>query len=214
MPKLSRIFTWILYFIPVYIFILDPILRPIFPNTAEPSEPNIWESEALLDDWEDTKPALNLEDDSFISPEDGVPTNCPGEAPGYRVHLLSRTPLIMYIENFVSDEEADHLVDIRYHNSTSSQEDELTKNPASTNTVPLSSTMASPSASTQANASPTAPSSTATTPSAASKTARAPSKAGAHTSTSSECGLSDTTPQVTTDTTTTGPGPSRAVATD
>jgi hypothetical protein len=43
---------------------------------------------------------------------------------------------------------------------------------------------------------------------------RAPSKAGAHTSTSNECGPSDTTPQATTDTTTTGPGPSRAVATD
>ncbi|KAJ5212025.1 uncharacterized protein N7498_003671 [Penicillium cinerascens] len=111
-PKLSSVFTWILYFIPVYIFILEPILRPIFPDKTEPSEVTTWESEVLLDDWEETKPALNLEDDSFISPEDDVPINCPGEAPGYKLHLLSRTPLIMYIENFVSDEEADHLVDI------------------------------------------------------------------------------------------------------
>jgi len=112
-PKLSSIFTWILYFIPVYIFVLEPILRPIFPGQAKPSDVTTGDSETLLDDWEDTKPALNLEDDSFISPEDGVPTNCPDAAPGYRVHLLSRTPLIVYIENFVSDEEADHLVDIR-----------------------------------------------------------------------------------------------------
>lgn len=112
-PNLSSVFTWILYFIPVYIFVLEPILRPIFPGKTEPSDVTTWESEALLDDWEETKPALNLEDDSFISPEDGVPTNCPGEGPGYKLHLLSRTPLIMYIENFVSDEEADHLVDIR-----------------------------------------------------------------------------------------------------
>lgn len=66
----------------------------------------------MLYDWDDTTPALNLTDDSFISPEDGVPLNCPGEALGYKVYLLSRAPLILYIENFLSSEEADYLFDI------------------------------------------------------------------------------------------------------
>jgi prolyl 4-hydroxylase len=116
-PKLSSVITWILYFIPVYIFVLEPILRPLLPGRSETSgatnrENEIWGSEIPLEEWE-TEPAFLLEDESRISPEDGVPTNCPGEAPGYKLHLLSRTPLIIYIENFVSDEEADHLVDSR-----------------------------------------------------------------------------------------------------
>jgi prolyl 4-hydroxylase len=57
-------------------------------------------------------PGINLTDDSFISPEDGVPFTCPG-AEGYQVHLLSREPLIMYIENFVSEAEANHILDMR-----------------------------------------------------------------------------------------------------
>lgn len=62
---------------------------------------------------DDASSGLNLTDDSFISLEDGVPVNCPSETAGYQVHLLSRAPLIIYIENFVSGDEADHLVDIR-----------------------------------------------------------------------------------------------------
>lgn len=115
MPKLSTFITWALYFIPVYLFVVDPLLRTLLPTDSAKSTrtPTTRESDHILYDWDDTTPALNLADDSFISPEDGVPLNCPGEAPGYKVHLLSRTPLIMYIENFVSSEEADHLVEIR-----------------------------------------------------------------------------------------------------
>lgn len=115
MPKLATLVTWALYFVPVYLFIVDPLLRALFAtgSTNSAHTPSTWESSNVLDDWDDTTPALNLTDDSFISPEDGVPLNCPGEAPGYRVHLLSRAPLVLYIENFLSSKEADHLVDNR-----------------------------------------------------------------------------------------------------
>lgn len=115
MPKLSTLVTWALYFVPVYLFLVDPILRTLFATkfTESARTPSTRESSNVLDDWDDTTPALNLTDDSFISPDDGVPLNCPGEAPGYRVHLLSRAPLVLYIENFLSGEEADHLVDNR-----------------------------------------------------------------------------------------------------
>ena len=32
----------------------------------------------------------------------------------YDVHVLASEPLVLYIDDFLSDEEADHLVDIRY----------------------------------------------------------------------------------------------------
>lgn len=112
-PKLSTLITWLLYFVPVYIFVLDPLIRPFFPDNSSSSS---WEDEdgSAFDECDHTPSNLHLTDDSFISPEDGVPVNCPGEAEGYRVHLLSRAPLVLYIENFVSSAEADHLVDIRY----------------------------------------------------------------------------------------------------
>lgn len=112
-PQFSTIITWLLYFVPVYIFVLDPLLRPYFPDSASLS----WGEDQdghVLEGWDTAPSTLHLTDDSFISPDDGVPVNCPGEAEGYRVHLLSQAPLVLYIENFVSAAEADHLVDIRY----------------------------------------------------------------------------------------------------
>jgi prolyl 4-hydroxylase len=107
-PKLSTVITWALYFIPIYLFIVDPLLRGFFPSLLAES-PN---KDDLFDESGAPGPGINLTDDSFISPEDGVPFNCP-DAEGYRVHLLSRTPLIMYIENFVSENEANQLLDLR-----------------------------------------------------------------------------------------------------
>ncbi|KAL1979177.1 hypothetical protein VTN96DRAFT_6595 [Rasamsonia emersonii] len=104
LPGASSIFTWILYLVPLYIFVLSPLLRTIFPSER---------ADGLLgddDDYDDGQlvPALNTTDDSFISPEDDTPLNCPADE--YRVHIFSRTPLVIYIENFLSDQEADHLV--------------------------------------------------------------------------------------------------------
>lgn len=109
LPNFSTVFTWALYFVPVYIFVVSPLLSQLFPGPPAVS----WESNEAYDELDDTTSGLNLTDDSFISLEDGVPVDCPGETAGYQVHLLSRAPLVIYIENFLSDDEADHLVDIR-----------------------------------------------------------------------------------------------------
>jgi len=111
-PKLSTVVSWLIYLVPVYIFILNPLLQQFLPESVTLFGSND------LSEWVDAAPGLNLTDDTFISPEDGTPFNCAGEPEGYKVHLLSRTPLILYIENFVGVEEADHLVDIRYDQIT------------------------------------------------------------------------------------------------
>lgn len=108
LPKFSTVFTWALYFIPVYIFILDPLVRGFFPGLLAPREDSV----DLFDESDAPGPGINLTDDSFISPEDGVPYNCPSTE-GYRVHLLSREPLVIYIENFISETEANHILDMR-----------------------------------------------------------------------------------------------------
>ena len=116
LPKLSTVITWFLYSIPIYIFVLDPLLRGFFsgllPASDSDSEPRSNKDIFDFDDAAAVGPGLNLTDDSFISPEDGVPFDCPN-AEGYRVHLLSRAPLVMYIENFISETEANHLLDVR-----------------------------------------------------------------------------------------------------
>lgn len=101
-PKLSTIISWLFYLVPLYIFIGVPILRQIFPGETPDTDD--------LDD-SDT-PSLHLSDDSFVSPEDGVPLNCPGSG-DYRVHILAVEPLVIYIEDFLKDWEADHLVNAR-----------------------------------------------------------------------------------------------------
>lgn len=98
-PKLSTVISWFFYLIPIYIFIIAPALRQVFPDEA--------------DDLDDTEtPSLHLSDDSFISHEDGTPLNCPG-GNDYRVHILAVEPLVIYVEDFLKDWEADHLVNVR-----------------------------------------------------------------------------------------------------
>ncbi|KAJ5103423.1 hypothetical protein N7532_003952 [Penicillium argentinense] len=116
MPKFSTVISWLIYSVPIYIFVLNPLLQQVVPKPVS----SLWDANYASDDWDDSAPGLNLTDDSFISPEDGVPLNCAGEPAGYKVHLLSRTPLILYIENFLSDEEADHLVDTSLNKYTPS----------------------------------------------------------------------------------------------
>jgi hypothetical protein len=47
---------------------------------------------------------------SLVIPEDNL--TCPHHA--YNVHILSRDPLVIYIQSFLSNEEAEHLVRIRF----------------------------------------------------------------------------------------------------
>lgn len=101
-PKLSTILSSLFYLLPLYLFIGAPILRQLYPSgttdsISDPAEPK----------------TDHLSDDNFVSVDDGVPLDCPGED-DYQIHILSREPLVMYIEGFLSGWEADHLVDMRY----------------------------------------------------------------------------------------------------
>lgn len=112
LPKLSTIISLFFYLIPLYIFVGAPILRQIFPG-GDPADADDLDLDLDLDDDSET-PSLHLSDDSFISPEDGTPLNCPPGSNDYRVHILNVEPLVVYIEGFLKDWEAEYLVDVRY----------------------------------------------------------------------------------------------------
>lgn len=113
LPNASTIASWIFYFIPVYIFVLAPLLQQLFPPDTTENGSTWGVDRAVEYDAEGNEISpLNLEDDSFISPEDDRPLKC-ARPDAYQVHMLSREPLVIYVENFLSDAEADHLVDIR-----------------------------------------------------------------------------------------------------
>lgn len=107
LPKPSTIFSWIIYFIPIYIFVLAPLVSQFFPpaeNGAVGDEHSEYDADGDLS----ATSALN---DSLLSLEDGVPFDC-HQQDDYRVHLLRRDPLVIYIEGFLKDWEVDHLVDV------------------------------------------------------------------------------------------------------
>jgi prolyl 4-hydroxylase len=113
--KLSTVLSSLFYLLPLYLFVLAPLLRQFFPSEESPSSPSTTDYFGADTDADDLapSPALNLLDDTFISIDDGLTPDCPLD-PAYRIHLLSRTPLVIYIEGFLTPTEADHLVDIRY----------------------------------------------------------------------------------------------------
>ncbi|PYH45484.1 oxidoreductase, 2OG-Fe(II) oxygenase family [Aspergillus saccharolyticus JOP 1030-1] len=117
MPKfsLSTLFSYLFYLLPVYFFVLAPLLRQIFPAS---STGNFLDLDLDLD-----PDGIQADSDLTLNPEilslpDGVIATCPPD--NYRVHLLQRDPLVIYIEDFLSAEESDHLVDISNANYTRS----------------------------------------------------------------------------------------------
>ena len=56
------------------------------------------------------RPAINESLLAIDSPGDTVPV-CDADA--YAVHILSKAPLVVYIENFVSADERRHLLELR-----------------------------------------------------------------------------------------------------
>ena len=57
-----------------------------------------------------TQPISLDKAETLVIPDDGLV--CPEHA--YKIHLLSRDPLVIYIEGFLSAEEASHVVQMRY----------------------------------------------------------------------------------------------------
>ncbi|KAL4916322.1 oxidoreductase [Aspergillus aurantiobrunneus] len=130
--NLSSVF----YLIPLYFLVISPLLRQLFPNDSVYSPDNA----AYDDEAEDEDTSLSLNPD-VLSLDDGTPITCDTGSDSYRVHILAQSPLVIYIEDFLSDSEADHLVNISVPNYTpstlySSSEDAL--NPKTDTTKRLS----------------------------------------------------------------------------
>lgn len=104
MIKLSTVLSSFFYLLPLYIFVVAPLLRQLFPSDSASSVLDI--------DSTDHDPDVEL-DENVLSLDDGVEVTCPPEADQYQVHLLARDPLVIYIENFVSGTEADEIVEMR-----------------------------------------------------------------------------------------------------
>lgn len=80
------------------LFFANPILQYFSPDRSDSRHHS-------------ARPQLN---ESLIAIESSNDTtiDCPHDA--YSVHILSREPLVMYIENFLSAAERKHLLEIRY----------------------------------------------------------------------------------------------------
>ena len=113
---ISTVIKWLIYLVPIYIFLIAPGLRVLYPATEKQSKhanPTFgrfeFDDEA---DYDQLVPGLRVEDDSFISPEEDLDqVKCRED--DYRVHIFSHKPLIIYVENFFTHAEADHLVAAR-----------------------------------------------------------------------------------------------------
>ncbi|KAL1997998.1 hypothetical protein VTN02DRAFT_229 [Thermoascus thermophilus] len=107
LPKASTVLSWLFYSIPLYIFVLSPLSRILFPSPTAPT------TDVLEDGYygDSHGYALNTTDDRFLHLEDDDALHCPAEDDeGYRVHIFSRAPLVIYVERFLSEWEADHLI--------------------------------------------------------------------------------------------------------
>jgi prolyl 4-hydroxylase len=89
--------SYIVGLVAILVVFGNPIQQLLFPGSAQPGRsiprPHLNESLLALDGPNDTKPV------------------CAPDA--YAVRILNREPLVMYIENFLSQDERDHLLDIR-----------------------------------------------------------------------------------------------------
>jgi len=85
---------YFLALLPLYVFVYLPLSNSIYGKPKEPSN-------------EDVQQVLNS---SFVA--DDIPLSCPSHT--YNTYILSHEPLMIYIENFLSPEESEHLLKIRY----------------------------------------------------------------------------------------------------
>lgn len=96
-PKFSTIFGYLIALIPAYILVFAPLSRLILGPQG--SENDILDTSQL-------DPNLL----SLIDPDEVL--DCSSHS--YNVHIFSRAPLVIYIESFLSDDEASHMVRERY----------------------------------------------------------------------------------------------------
>ncbi|KAL3479251.1 hypothetical protein BJX99DRAFT_222771 [Aspergillus californicus] len=116
--SLSSIF----YLIPLYFLVIAPLLRQLDFVPSTPFNNAHTNSLDDLDDLDDIDTSQTLNPD-VLSLDDGIPLTCPAESPSdtYKIHILSsHSPLVIYIEDFLSQSESAHLVNISLPNYTPS----------------------------------------------------------------------------------------------
>jgi prolyl 4-hydroxylase len=86
------ILEYVLLCIPLYIFIGSPLLKVIAPSFFGST------GDATYQSFENT--------DALVFPDEGL--SCPPHT--YNVRVLSREPLVVYIDGFLSEKEADHMI--------------------------------------------------------------------------------------------------------
>ncbi|KIW02814.1 uncharacterized protein PV09_05872 [Verruconis gallopava] len=89
--KPSSLIEYALLAIPLYLFAISPLLRIFFPDVASSTTSSYQSFERT---------------DSLIIPDDTL--QCPPHS--YATHIAHHEPLVIYVENFLSDAEAEHLV--------------------------------------------------------------------------------------------------------
>jgi prolyl 4-hydroxylase len=91
-PRLRTILEYVLISIPLYIFILGPLFKTIAPslfsNTGSVNYQSFEKSESLI-----------IPDEALV---------CPPHK--FNIRILSREPLIVYVDGFLSDTETRHLI--------------------------------------------------------------------------------------------------------
>jgi len=94
--KLSSILEYLLLGAAAYVFVLSPLLRTFVPTLVPVDQESHYQS------FEKT--------DSLVIPDPDLVC----EPHTYNVRIMGRDPLVVYIEGFLSQEEAEHLVDVSY----------------------------------------------------------------------------------------------------
>ncbi|PLB40784.1 oxidoreductase, 2OG-Fe(II) oxygenase family [Aspergillus candidus] len=140
MITLNTILSSLFYLLPLYLFVLAPLLRQYFPsddasNTTTTNIPfDPFNNSPLIpspSEFESNPDAYDLPylDPDFLSPDDpSSPSYSPSEEPltcpqdTYKTHILSRTPLIIYIENFLSGPETTSLLSLTTPQSPSTNQ--------------------------------------------------------------------------------------------
>ncbi|KAE9988910.1 hypothetical protein EG328_005620 [Venturia inaequalis] len=91
-PSLRTIIEYAFISIPVYLFVLSPLLKTIAPSLFSDTTSITYQSFELSD--------------SLVIPNDNL--TCPPHK--FNVRILNRAPLIVYIDGFLSEKETTHLL--------------------------------------------------------------------------------------------------------
>lgn len=89
--KASSLLEYALLAIPLYLFAISPLLRVLFPSIS---------SESSYQSFEETDKLIIPNDELQCSPHH------------YTTYIAHHEPLVIYVENFLSDREAEHLVQL------------------------------------------------------------------------------------------------------